>query len=112
MLPPRHQALVDDLGGVVAARVDVDALLDDRVRARAEHLADLVPAGLNLRRCPVAGCCGGAHGEGALAVNGTIAECFCSCPMCWKKRRWALGTGEKSGHNTAQQAANRIDISR
>jgi hypothetical protein len=60
VLPPRHQALVDDLGGIVAARVDVDALLDDRVGTRAEHLADLVPAGLDLRR---RGCWGGAHGE-------------------------------------------------
>lgn len=49
VLPPRHQPLVDHLSGVVLAVLDGHALLDDRVGAGAQRLADLVPAGLNLR---------------------------------------------------------------
>lgn len=48
MFSPRHEAFVDDFRGIVAAGVDVDALLDDRVGAGAESLADLVSARLDL----------------------------------------------------------------
>ena len=48
MFSPRHQSLVDDFGGIIAAGVDVDAFLDDRVRARAQSLSDLVSARLDL----------------------------------------------------------------
>jgi hypothetical protein len=33
VLTPRHEALVDDLGSIVATGVDMDALLHDRVGA-------------------------------------------------------------------------------
>lgn len=48
MFSARHQALVDNFGGIIAAGVDVDAFLDDRVRARAQSLSDLVSARLDL----------------------------------------------------------------
>ena len=87
VLPPSHQALVDHLGGIEAARVDVNALLDDRVGPRAEHLSDLVPARLDLRL--PAGGWGRAHGvemasrskqitnvrSSSLAVSGVVVVC-------------------------------------
>lgn len=47
VLSPGHQSLVDDLGGVVTARVYVDALLDHGIRARAQRLTDLIPTRLD-----------------------------------------------------------------
>lgn len=49
MLSPCHQPLIDDLRRVVAARIDVYTFLYNRVRPRAERLANLVPAWLYLR---------------------------------------------------------------
>lgn len=49
MFSTSHQSLVDDLGGIVAAGIYVYALLDNRVRARAESLSHLVPTRLYLR---------------------------------------------------------------
>ena len=48
MFPPRHEPLVDDLGGIVAASIDMYAFLDDRVRASPQSLTDLVATGLDL----------------------------------------------------------------
>lgn len=31
MFSPRHQSLIDNLGGIIAPGIDVDAFLDDRV---------------------------------------------------------------------------------
>ena len=49
MLPPGHHSFVDDLGGIVPARIDVDAFFDDRVRSCAQCLPRLVAARLDLR---------------------------------------------------------------
>lgn len=49
MLSPRHESLVDDLGSIVAAGINMDAFLDDGVRARSQRLSNLVSAGLDLR---------------------------------------------------------------
>ena len=48
MLAASHEALVDDLGGVVAACLDVDAFLDYRVAPCSQRLSGLVPAWLDL----------------------------------------------------------------
>lgn len=61
---PSHKALVDNLGGIVAAGFDVYTLLDHAVRARAQRFARLVPARLHLRRRRRRGACGhGLAGE-------------------------------------------------
>lgn len=39
VLAALHEALVDNLAGVVLARLDVDRLLHDGIRAAAERLA-------------------------------------------------------------------------
>lgn len=44
-----HEALVDDLGRIVATGINVDAFFDDRIRAGTERLANLISAGLDLR---------------------------------------------------------------
>lgn len=49
VFPSRHEALVNNFGGIVAAGVDVDAFFDRRVRSCAERLADLVSARLDHR---------------------------------------------------------------
>lgn len=68
MLSPSHEALVDDLGGIVSAGVDVDAFLDRRVRASAERLSDFVATGLDhwLRRHS---CLLGCHLFGRLLIS-------------------------------------------
>lgn len=48
MFSPRHQSLIDNLGGIVAPGIDMDAFLDDRVRASSQSLANLVSARLDL----------------------------------------------------------------
>lgn len=69
MFAARHEFLVYDLGGVVAAGIDVDALLDDRVRAGAQGLADLVATRLYLwawfaGRAIIGVACGPVHCRG------------------------------------------------
>jgi len=49
VLATGHQALVNDFGSIVPAGVDVNALLDNRVRPCAKHFANLVAAGLDHR---------------------------------------------------------------
>lgn len=49
MLSPRHESLVDNFGRIVAPGINMDAFLDDGVRARSQRLSDFVSAGLNLR---------------------------------------------------------------
>jgi hypothetical protein len=49
VFPPRHQSLVDNFGRIVPPRINVHTLLDDRVAARTQCLACLVPAWLDLR---------------------------------------------------------------
>lgn len=66
MLAALHEALVDDLAGVVLAALDVDRLLHDRVRPAAERLSGAVLSGASrsasLRR----------HGR-VLTWQGTVA---------------------------------------
>jgi hypothetical protein len=47
VLAALHEPLVDDLCGIVPARLDVYALLHDRVRSGPQNLAGLVPARLD-----------------------------------------------------------------
>lgn len=49
MFTTGHELLVYHLGGVIATGVDVNALLDDRVGAGAQGLADFVATRLYLR---------------------------------------------------------------
>lgn len=49
MLPSRHQPFIDHLGGIVPARLDVHAFLDNGVGARSQGFARLVLAWLDLR---------------------------------------------------------------
>lgn len=48
MFPPCHEALVNNLGGIVPPRVDVHTFLHNGIRPGAERLPNLVPAGLDL----------------------------------------------------------------
>ena len=48
MFSPGHEALVDNLGGIVPPRVDVYALLDHGVTARTQRFPRLIPTGLDL----------------------------------------------------------------
>lgn len=50
MFSSSHKPLVDDLGCIVPARINVDAFLHNRVGPSTERLANFVPAGLDLRR--------------------------------------------------------------
>lgn len=49
MLSAGHEPLVDHLGGVIAPRVNVNALLDHRVRPGAQCFPHFVPTWLDLR---------------------------------------------------------------
>jgi hypothetical protein len=44
-----HKPLIDDLGSIVAASIDVDAFFNDGIGASSQCLADLVSTRLNLR---------------------------------------------------------------
>ena len=70
-----HQSLIYDLGSVIAARVDVDAFLDNGVRPSAQGLANLVATWLHL----------GGWFSGR-AITGSI-HCLVHCA------RWKLADG-------------------
>jgi hypothetical protein len=42
MLPPLHELLVDDFTSIIFATLDVNSLLDDRIRSATECLARTV----------------------------------------------------------------------
>lgn len=79
MLPPRHQPLVNHLGRIVAPRVDMNTLLNDRVGPRSKNLSNLVPTRLDLRLLAVARRlrCYRAHGGAVLLRSDpTIAAAY------------------------------------
>lgn len=63
VLPPGHEPLVDDLGGIVAARVDVHAFFHHAVGPSPQRFAGLVSTRLHLRRRWLSGHLGRGRSE-------------------------------------------------
>ncbi len=76
VFPPGHEALVDDLGRIVATCVNVHAFFHDAVGSSPQRLASLVPTRLDLRRRLLSSH-GGAGQVGEVRVVWRLVE---ECP--------------------------------